>query len=480
MIDVIEKIELYSPWILYGYQEIYRYIKNTFARKDEIYLKNRLLKDNKIIILTGPRRIGKTTLIYRIIYKLLELGIDEKRILYISLDDSDIDIKKLLDYYFKEILKESPSRLIDNVYVFIDEIQYSPESFRIIKEYKDISDKIKFFLSGSSSIRLTENVNKYLVGRVYEYRLYPIRFSEYVYRNIQKTVKEKYLVKDAYLFFMKVRGELQKYQKEFRERLLDNSLKFDFIKEVYDKSLKYKQFIDKALDNLMLYGSFPDYVYKNNYDPQLYKALLSEVFEKDLKLDIEYRKFLDILRLLSYQEFQRKNINTISNSSSLNYRTVEKILDGLERSFLINIIYAETSIYKRKSIFKVYFVDRGLRNSLLSDFSINIERLIKKDNNFYSSNSEALVLNSLYRILYKLGIEEPDIRFYLDENMEEIDFYYKQLNLWVEVKYQENMGENDINKISKLDGIKIIISKDELKEESGVYIIPLWLFLLLA
>ena len=185
----------------------------------------------------------------------------------------------------------------------------------------------------------------------------------------------------------------------------------------------------------MLYGAFPDYIFKNIYDPQLFKSLLLEVFEKDLKFEIDFIKFLDVLKLLAYQEYMIKTINTISESIGLNYRTVKKNIEWVEKN-VYRKHNLQSSLYKRKSKFKVYFIDRGLRNSILTDFFRNIERIIKIDRDFYSSNSEALVLNSLYRILYKLGIEEPDIRFWLDKN-KEIDFYYKSLKLWIEVKYEK-------------------------------------------
>jgi len=478
---MIQKIELYSPWILYGSTEIYRYIKGTVTRKDEFFITNKLRKDNKVILLTGPRRIGKTTMIYRVIYRLLHrFGVDPKRILYISLDDSDIDVKNLLSYYFDKILQEKPSRLIDDVYIFIDEAQYNLESFRVAKQYVDISKNIKFLFSGSSSVRNMEESYKYLVGRVFEYKLFPIRFSEFVYQNIKSLSKEDYVIKDSFMFFMRIKGKMQSYQKEFRERIFNNSLSFEFLKEVYNDVRKYLDYIKKSMESLMIYGAFPDYVYKGVYDPLLYKSILLETLEKDLsELRISYVKFLEVLKLLAKQEFMVKTINTISEPSGLNYKTVDKIIYDLNRSFLINLIFMESSVYKRKSKFKAYFIDRGLRNSILTDFSRNLEGILKMDRDFYSSSSEALVLNGLYRILYKLGIEEPDIRFWLDKGFE-VDFYYKPLSLWIEVKYGESVKREHLERLAGLEGIKIVVTKDKLEEYKGIYLVPLWLFLLLS
>ena len=108
--------------------------------------------DNKrILSIIGPRRVGKSTLIYQTInYLLEEKKVDNKRILLFSGDDPSLffdendKLSDVLDVYFEEILEENILKLTSKVYIFIDEIHFIKSWQNYLKTYFDRKYNIKF------------------------------------------------------------------------------------------------------------------------------------------------------------------------------------------------------------------------------------------------------------------------------------------------------------------------------------------------
>ena len=116
------------------------------------------LDKKRILSIIGPRRVGKSTLIYQTIdYLKNEKKIDKKRILLFSGDDPSLffnendKLSDILDLYFNEILEESISKLTSKVYIFIDEIHFIKNWQNYLKICFDRKYNIKFIISRSSS-----------------------------------------------------------------------------------------------------------------------------------------------------------------------------------------------------------------------------------------------------------------------------------------------------------------------------------------
>ncbi|MBB6480756.1 ATP-binding protein [Spirochaeta isovalerica] len=135
-----------------------------FAR----YLESEILKkipSGKAILVTGPRQVGKTTLIK----KLLE------RKDYLFLDCDDPTVRSVLSSINTEELKT----LIGNhKYVFIDEAQRIPGIGLTLKIIVDQLNDVRLLVSGSSSFDLSNALNEPLTGRKWEYELLPVSWEE--------------------------------------------------------------------------------------------------------------------------------------------------------------------------------------------------------------------------------------------------------------------------------------------------------------
>ncbi len=146
------------------------------------YLFHKILKfveDRQIILITGLRRVGKTSLLYQIIDALLEKGTDKKNIFYFSFDEKEFDFKDVLETYKMEVLRRN-FKEVDKIYLFLDEIQKIDDWENKVKVFYDVYPNVKFFLSGSASLILSKKAKESLAGRMYEFVLKPFTFREFL------------------------------------------------------------------------------------------------------------------------------------------------------------------------------------------------------------------------------------------------------------------------------------------------------------
>ena len=139
----------------------------------EIYEKlKRFIKEPQIISLCGLRRVGKTTLLQKIIQDLLEENPSDS-VLYFSFDDFEgLELFDVLDG-FKELHGKEPRFLV------FDEIQKLPNWAEKVKILYD-TKKYKIFVSGSESLFLRRGMRESLAGRIYEFEVNKLSFMEYL------------------------------------------------------------------------------------------------------------------------------------------------------------------------------------------------------------------------------------------------------------------------------------------------------------
>jgi predicted AAA+ superfamily ATPase len=144
--------------------------------KRDVFLQ---LKDvteiRQIVVLSGLRRVGKTTLFYQLIKDMID-KIKPKHILYFSFDEKIEDPKKILDEYQKITGVEWKK---EKICVFFDEIHKLDNWGQKIKLLYDVFPNIKFFVSGSSSVELEKEAYSNLVGRHFLLKVNPLSLKEF-------------------------------------------------------------------------------------------------------------------------------------------------------------------------------------------------------------------------------------------------------------------------------------------------------------
>ena len=137
------------------------------------------LSKRQVTVLRGPRRTGKSTMLYQAIRHLLSEGVDPKLILYYSFDASEGDVQELLDEYGNSILG-APLDGTGRKYVFLDEVQKCEGWAEQVKRNYDLYRNVKFVLSGSVSFDIGAGATESLAGRASEMVLSPMSFGEYL------------------------------------------------------------------------------------------------------------------------------------------------------------------------------------------------------------------------------------------------------------------------------------------------------------
>ncbi|MEX2350759.1 MAG: AAA family ATPase [Flavobacteriaceae bacterium] len=269
------------------------------------------LLPNKVLILLGARRLGKTQLIKTYLETLPSKS-------YLQLNGEDIDDVALL----KERSVANYKRLLANIEILaIDEAQHIPEIGKILKLIVDSIEGIKVIATGSSVFDLSNNLGEPLVGRKNTLYLFPLAQIEFSAVENYKQTREN-----------------------LEQRLLFGS---------YPELEQYNNWNDKQ-----------DYLYEiiNSY-------LLKDILIFDGIKNSE--KIYDLLRLIAFQVGKEVSLQELGNQLQMSKNTVERYLDLLSKVFVIYKING-FSRNLRKEITKTarwYFTDNGIRNALIKNFN---------------------------------------------------------------------------------------------------------------
>ena len=343
-----------------------------------------------IVILTGARQVGKTTLMHLVKIEGRKLFLNGQNPEIIELFSS----YSLIKTYIQAELGNDLSGTI-----ILDEFQFIPDISTSLKLLTDENPGLKFICSGSSSLDMLGKVNESLAGRVRVIPVFSLSFSEYI--NF-------------------------------------------FDQELFDKFSRYKlndpvQILDKRIPNLvdsyLIFGGLPRIALASRYQDKI--DLLMDIYQTYLLKDIrnyirneEFVGFNKLLKLLALQIGNLININSLSKETSLSYRKTEDYLHILEQMYIIKLLAPFVS-NKRKEITrmkKVYFTDLGLRNIVLNDFR---EIGLRNDKG-------ALFENFVYLEIAKEISRPENITFYRSKDGLEIDFIidtYKE-RIPFEAKFQ--------------------------------------------
>lgn len=375
------------------------------------------IKEKEIIVVTGMRRVGKTTL-FRMIFDIL----DSKNKAFFDMENP-LSQKIFEEENYDNIwanLKPFGINNSEKAFIFIDEIQAKPEIVRIVKYLYDHYN-IKFFLTGSSSFYLKNLFPESLSGRKIIFELYPLDFKEFL------------------LF--------KEYKKNFYENFKEkeknkNKIEYEKIKKLYEEYIEF--------------GGFPQVVLVDELEKK--KDFLIDIFKSYFEKDVrsladfkEINKFRDLLLLLLKRVGAKLDISKLASELSVSRETIYSYISFLEKTYFIKLISPFTKSIDREvsGTKKIYICDNG------------IGKYIGK------CDDGNLLENAVFNNLNNYG----EIRYYEKRSGGEIDFVLTEKNIALEVKYKGD--KKDYLRLKRIaDSLKLkeayVISKEFIDNEGFI------------
>ena len=269
----------YNPWWEAGIVETKPFRRPVFHKiyKDLLSLK-------QIISVTGPRRVGKTTLLKQIIQSLIQdKHATPQQIVYFSFDDPLMIEPQVREHFFDNLIKWADvTRKSKTVYFVLDEIQRFERWELYLKKYYDLEFPIKFIISGSASSPIFRKSRESLLGRIKDNHLMPFSFKEFVYFRKAEDQEILDFVNRAQALGTKLQREMAIDWKEFESEAGPLQLSPRVFEEV-----------NNQLNNYFVEGGFPeaweikDVVQKQEY---LFDNQVQKVIFEDLVIATEFRK----------------------------------------------------------------------------------------------------------------------------------------------------------------------------------------------
>ncbi len=431
-----------------------------------------LLKERRITSLIGPRRVGKSTLIYQVIDYLLNVQkVNAHRILMFNGDDPSLfltqenTLSKVIDTYFSNILFEDIRNLKEKVYIFIDEIHFIDKWQKYLKLYYDKKYNLKFIITGSSATHLFRDSNESLLGRIESIYILPLDFEQFV--NFYKI----YVKSDVNNNIPKI--DFNNIEKSFEE--LENIY--------YDKTTCME--LQKILSLYMLVGGYPEYFENSNnilWQRRLIEDIIQKGIYKDI-LEVYSIKSPEVLEKLMYyisaNDSQMFSYSNISKILGIDTTTVINYLTYLKQAFLINVVDNYSSNIGKivRANKKLSILDNGIRNGLLKRLEVRLDE-------------EGLLVESMVNFnIRNISQKENYDFFYYRRDKEEIDIVLdRKVDIVpIEVKYRNEIKDNMFETIKRFisDNANnkynrcsygIVVTKDIYKKEGNIYYIPYYLF----
>jgi len=307
----------------------------------------RYLRPNKVVVILGPRRVGKTMLIQKILSETTEL--------YLLLNGEDVETRNLFQ---RRSIKSLESILEGKKFLIIDEAQKIPDIGNALKLMVDEISGLKVLITGSSAFDVENYTGEPLTGRKMTFKLFGI--SEGELSDIESITERK---------------------DNLHKRLIYGN---------YPELLQAETSLEKHLYLKELVNSY------------LLKDILT--FETIRNAD----KIIDLLRLIAFQVGSEVKIPELSNSLQVSRNTVDKYLDLLTKVFILQKV-GGFSRNLRKEINKssrYYFLDNGVRNILIgnlnplnlrNDIGILWENYMVSERIKYQNYNNVLVYNYFWR-----------------------------------------------------------------------------------
>ena len=415
-------------------------------------MKNRQQKENlqhksketfgRIVVLTGARQTGKTTLARRCFPDYT----------YISIEDP--------------ILRSSYTNLTASQWnqafprAILDEVQKAPTLFESIKSVYDQYSEPRYILLGSSQFLLLNSVRESLAGRCQIVELFPLTLPEQLTHSWEEQVKPS-------IFQDLISGG-------------------DPLADLLPSFQMYPDFAERqsAFDFYLTYGGYPAITHANLQDDERWNWLSNYVgtyLERDIRDLADFRNlepFVLLQKLTALQTGQLINFSQLGKEAGITSKTAQRFLHYLQISYQTLLLPPWYRNEKKRLIKtpKIHYLDPGVLNTIL-----------QKRGAYTGHEYESAIVSELYKQVRTIGQATTFYHLRSHDGREidlllEFDTHY----LAFEIKMSRNISKTDVRNFSEMETILdkpvkkcIILSNDPRIQTFGdkIIAIPVAMFL---
>lgn len=358
-------------------------------------------------ILMGPRRVGKTVMVYHAIHELLQTAINGTHIFYISLE-TPVYTGKSLEQLLNIFLEHYAHSRQQDIYIFFDEIQYLKDWEIHLKSLVDSFPNYKFVATGSAAAALRLKSQESGAGRFSNFILPPLTFYEYI------------------LFSKK-----------------DFLVNFDFsVTNITDFNHEFINYLN--------YGGYPEAIFSERIRKESSQFIKSDIIDKVLLRDLpslygiqDIQELNRLFTTVAYNTGNEISLESLASSSGVAKNTLKRYLEYLEAAFLIKRVHRidqTAKRFKRATMFKVYLTNPSMRSALFGNIDADSEAMgALTETAIYAQWLHSAHIENLYYARWDKG--EVDIVY--------VDTVSQKPEWVVEVKWSD-LPYNDKRKIDGL------------------------------
>ena len=371
----------------------------------------------RAVILMGPRRVGKTVMLYQLVDTVLKnKSFLRHNILFISVDDplyNKIPLEKLLNLFQDKIQKNQSKKTL----VIFDEIQYLKNWENHLKVLVDKYPSIRFVVSGSAMAVLKRKSDESGAGRFTDFFLPPLTFKEFI---------------------------------DFSGKNTTSSI-----------SVLNKEFI-----NYINFGGYPEPVFNKAIQQNIKRFIGQDIIDKVLLRDLpnlygiqDIQELNSLLTMTAFNSGREINLEELNHRSGIAKNTILKYLEYLSAYFLIRRVYRVDDFckrFKRARHFKVYLTNPSVYPALFGQVS--------SEHNYIGNIVETAVFSQYFNSMDFLRHGLHYARWKQNNQNFEVDMvltnkYYKP-HVLLEVKWSDLHYKN----LSRLKALVSMAIKNNLKK----------------
>ncbi len=351
--DVLDRLRLENPWWRTG-----RIDEEVGQVRPRAYLDSflRLVEmksPHRALLLMGPRRVGKTWLIYHAIQRLIDQGRRPARIAYLNVQNplyNGLRLDELLNLACDAVGTSAQEDLL----ICFDEIQYLRDWELHLKTLVDAHRSVKFLGSGSAAAALKLKSTESGAGRFTDFLLPPLTFYEYL--DLQNEADLVEITEGS----AQTRGP-----DSFEAR------------DIHELNRRFVDYLN--------YGGYPEVVFSRQIRSEPGRFVRADIIDKVLMKDLpslygiqDIQELNSLFQTLTYNTAGEVSLEQLSHKSGVAKNTIKRYIEYLESAFLIKVVHRVDQTakrFQRATRFKVYVTNPSLYCALFSPVAADHEEI---------------------------------------------------------------------------------------------------------